>query len=238
MKLVDLVLPPRCVLTGEIVAAQGTLAPEGWQTLRFISPPFCHTCSYPFDFETENTSQCAACLADPPPFASARAVLAYDDASRDLILKFKHADHLQAVPALIPMLARAGADSLGRADLIVPVPLHRWRLLRRRYNQAALLTWGLARRMGKPCLPDALIRIRATPSQGHMRANDRQKNVKRAFAIHPRHGPAVAGRRILLVDDVFTTGATLQECAKVLLDAGAKEVHVLTIARVIRAGSL
>ncbi|HEY8190358.1 MAG TPA: ComF family protein [Micavibrio sp.] len=237
MKLVDLVLPPRCVLTGEIVAAQGTLAPEGWQSLRFISPPFCQTCSYPFDFETENMTQCGVCLIDPPPFASARAVLAYDDASRDLILKFKHGDHLQAVPALVPMLARAGADSLGMADLIVPVPLHRWRLLRRRYNQAALLAWGLARRMGKPCLPDALIRTRATPSQGHG-ANDRTVNVRGAFGIHPKHGVTVAGQRILLVDDVFTTGATLRECAKVLLEADAKEVHVLTIARVVRAGSL
>ncbi len=234
MKVIDLVLPPRCVLTGDIVAVPGTLAPEAWQTLRFISPPFCQTCSYPFDFEVENTAQCAACLAEPPPFASARAALAYDDASRDIILKFKHADHLQAISTLIPMMARAGGDALGTVEVIVPVPLHRWRLLRRRYNQAALLAWGVARQTGKPCFPDALIRTRATVSQGKMKALDRVKNVKGAFTVHPKHESALTGKGVLLVDDVFTTGATLKECAKVLLGAGAREVHVLTIARVVR----
>lgn len=234
-KLVDLALPPRCVMTGGIVAMPGTLSPEAWQTLRFISPPFCQTCAYPFDFEIENTAQCGACLADPPPFASARAALAYDDSSRDLVLKFKHADHLQAIPTLVPMMIRAGADYVGAVDVIVPVPLHRWRLLKRRYNQAALLAWGLARQAGKTCIPDALIRTRATLSQGHMKAREREKNVSRAFSIHPKHKESIAGKRVLLVDDVFTTGATLKECAKILLESGVKEVHVLTIARVIRA---
>lgn len=236
--LVDLVLPPRCLVSGEIVGHAGTLSPAAWQALRFIAAPYCRTCSYPFEFETENTHQCAACLADPPPFAAARAALAYDDASRDIILKFKHGDQLQAVPTLVPMLLRAGAESVGVADLIVPVPLHRWRLLRRRYNQAALLAWGLAREGGKACIPDALLRLRATPPQGHKRARDRAANVKRAFAINPAHVDAVRGRTVLLVDDVYTTGATLRECAACLLKGGAASVHVLTIARVVKAERL
>lgn len=235
MRGIDLVLPPRCVLSGEIVASPGTLSPEAWQSLRFITAPFCQTCSHPFEFTVESTSQCAACLADPPPFASARAALAYDDASRDLILKFKHGDHLQAIPSLIPMMLRAGAEPLERADLVVPVPLHRWRLLKRRYNQAALLAWGLSRARGKTCLPDALLRIRATPPQGHKRARDRAANVKRAFVPHLKYRATIAGKSVLLVDDVFTTGATLRECAQVLLKAGAREVHVLTVARVLKA---
>jgi ComF family protein len=119
--------------------------------------------------------------------------------------------------------------------MIVPVPLHRWRLLKRRYNQAALLAWGLARETGKTCLPEALIRIRQTPPQGHKRARDRVANVKRAFAVNPRDAERLAGRSVLLVDDVFTTGATLRECAQTLLGAGVRDVHVLTVARVLRA---
>ena len=238
MRGVDLVLPPRCVLSGAVVESHGTLSPEGWQSLRFIAAPFCPTCAYPFEFAREGVSQCGPCLSDPPPFASARAALAYDDASRDLILKFKHGDHLQAVPSIIPMLLRAGADSLEKTDLVIPVPLHRWRLLKRRYNQAALLAWGLAKASGRPCTADALLRVRSTPPQGHRRAKDRAANVKRAFALHPRHASALTGKSVLLVDDVFTTGATLRECAKTLLEAGAREVHVLTVARVLKSYEL
>jgi ComF family protein len=234
--LLDTALPPRCILSGEIVALPGTLSPGAWQSLRFISPPCCQTCGYPFDFAIENTTLCAACLADPPPFASARSVLVYDDASRDLILKFKHADQLQAVPTLVPMLARAGAQGLDQAEVIIPVPLHRWRFLKRRYNQAALLAWGVSRSVRKPCIPDALLRIRPTPSQGHKRARDRAENVRKAFAVNPRHQGALAGQSVMLVDDVYTTGATLRECAATLIKAGAREVHILTVARVVRVG--
>lgn len=236
MKIIDLVLPPRCVLSGEIVAAPGTLSPAAWEKLRFIAPPFCASCGYPFEFQTEISSLCGPCLTERPNFTSARAALVYDDASRDLILKFKHADHLQAAPTLTPMMLRAGADLLDRADVIVPVPLHRWRLLARRYNQAALLAMGLARATGKPAIPDALIRTRATPSQGHKKARDRAANVRKAFALHPKR--SVSGKVVVLVDDVFTTGSTVSECTKALLQGGAAEVHVLTVARVVRASGL
>jgi ComF family protein len=235
IKVIDKVLPPRCIVSGEIVAAQGTLSPAVWQTLKFITPPLCAACGYPFEFEAEENSLCAVCLADTPPFISARSALAYDDASRELILKFKHGDHLQAVPTLVGMMMRTGGEALASAEVIVPVPLHRWRLLRRRYNQAALLAWGLAREMGKVCLPDGLLRMRHTPSQGHLKAKDRAQNVKKAFAINPRHSSMIEGKTVLLVDDVFTTGATVRECTKTLLEAGAAEVHVLAVARVLRA---
>lgn len=234
MRGVDLVLPPRCVLSGEIVTIPGTLSPGAWESLRFLGEPLCPTCSYPFDFKVDDGIQCGFCLADPPPFASARAVLVYDDASRDLILRFKHGDQLHAVTALVPMMARAGAAAIAGCDLIVPVPLHRWRLLKRRYNQAALLAIGLGRATGKPCVPDMLVRTRATPPQGYKKARDRAANVRRAFAVDGRHAARVAGATVLLVDDVYTTGATLRECTDVLLRGGAAAVHVLTIARVVR----
>lgn len=238
IRAIDQILPPRCVVSGEVVAAQGTLSAKVWQSLKFITPPFCAICGYPFEFEAEENSLCAVCLADAPPFASARSALAYDDASRELILKFKHGDHLQAVPTLVGMMMRAGGDALAKTDVIVPVPLHRWRLLRRRYNQAALLAWGLARETGKVCLPDGLLRMRHTPSQGHLKAKDRAQNVKKAFKVNPRHGSAIEDKAVLLVDDVFTTGSTVRECTKTLLDAGAAEAHVLAVARVVRAENL
>lgn len=236
MKGIDIILPPRCIVSGEIVSAQGMLSPAAWQELRFISAPFCALCGMPFEFDSavgvEDGAHCAVCLDDPPPFARARAALVYDDSSRGIILKFKHADHLHAVPTLVPMMMRMAADMIVDADLIVPVPLHRWRLLRRRYNQAALLAIGLARTAEKRCLPDALIRTRSTPPQGHRRAKDRAANVRRAFAVNPRHD--MRGLKVLLIDDVYTTGSTLRECTKTLLDAGAMRVDVLTIARVLK----
>lgn len=238
IRAVDLMLPPRCVVSGEIVGEQGTLAPKVWQDLRFLTPPYCTLCGYPFEFEAGPDSRCGPCLVEAPPFAAARSALAYDEASRELILKFKHGDHLQAVPTLVGMMMRAGAGLIEGAGVIVPVPLHRWRFLRRRYNQAALLGLGLARQTGLRCLADGLLRTRATPSQGHRKAKDRLENVRKAFAVNPRHAKRIEGRVVLLVDDVFTTGATVSECTKALLQAGAAEVRVLAVARVVRAGSV
>lgn len=234
-KAVDVVLPPRCVVTGEIVDRQGMIAPQVWAGLNFISDPVCGCCGFPFEFEVDKESLCARCLAERPVFASARAALVYDDQSRSLLLRFKHGDQTHTVATFLPWLKRAGAGILEQADVLVPVPLHRFRLLQRRYNQAALIASALAKDCGLPWLPLALRRDRSTPSQGHLGFRERQKNVKGAFSVHPRSLPHVQGKTIVLVDDVFTTGSTASECAKVLLKAGAKDVHVLAVARVVRS---
>lgn len=229
----DWILPPLCPATGEAVDAHGMVAPAYWASLRFIRKPFCPQCATPFPFEMEGENlTCAACLDHPPAFRHARAALVYDDASRQLVLRFKHGDQLQAVRTLDPWMRAAGNDVLAAADLIMPVPLHRWRFLRRRYNQAALLAQWIGRAAGKPVSVDGLIRRKATPGQGHLTAKHRIANVKNAFALNPTVN--VSGKTILLIDDVMTTGATLNECAGVLLKAGATAVDVLVAARAIR----
>jgi ComF family protein len=198
-------------------------------------PPLCECCGLPFAYQVAARSRCAACIASPPAFDRARAVLVYDDASRRLVLGFKHADRLEPVPAFGRWLARAGAELTEAADLIAPVPLHRWRLFRRRYNQAALLAQALGRVAGCPVAPDLLVRRRSTPSQGGLGRAGRRRNVAGAFALRSGRDAQVRGRRILLIDDVHTTGATLGECARVLRRAGAASVDALTLARVTLA---
>jgi len=232
---IDIVLPPRCVVTGEMVERQGMIAPKGWAGLDFIGVPFCASCGVPFEFEVEDKAHCAECLKDRPPFAAARCVLKYNDGSRDLILGFKHSDKIHAVQAFIPWLKRVGAEMLDEADVLVPVPLHRWRLLSRRYNQAAIIAFALGKDTGLKCLPDAIVRVRATPSQGHLSTEERLNNVHKAFAFNRRYTEQVKGKSLVLVDDVYTTGATVKECTKVLLTAGALRVHVLTLARVVHS---
>ncbi len=165
-------------------------------------------------------------------FQRARAALRYDAQGRRLILPFKHADRTELAAVLAPHMARAGAVLLREADLLVPVPLHRGRLFQRRYNQAALLAKAVGRIAGRPCLPDALVRQRATASLGEKSAAERAAEVAGAFAVRPSRAAQVAGKRVLLIDDVMTSGATANACAAVLLAAGATSVDVLVAARV------
>jgi ComF family protein len=174
-------------------------------------------------------------MARRPAFDRARAVFAYDDASRGPVLSFKHADRTEAAPAFARLMTTAAADLLSDADLLVPVPLHRRRLIARRYNQSALLTNALARHSGVPAMPDLLVRTRHTPSQGGLSATGRRRNVRGAFAVRRDLADRVRDARVLLIDDVLTTGATVEACAGVLKRAGAGTVDVVTLARVVRS---
>ncbi|MCB1682448.1 MAG: ComF family protein [Rhodospirillales bacterium] len=235
-RFADLVLPPRCSVTGEIVDRQGMLAPQAWAGLDFITDPYCKTCGMPFEYDAFDGGEgaCMACLEQPPPFAAARSAVKYNDTSRALILAFKHSDKTHMARTFSPWLRQAGKNLLEKADALIPVPLHRWRLLSRRYNQAALLAHVLSRETGVPSYPLALSRTRATPSQGHLTAGERHRNVRQAFAVHPAYVKTLEGKTVVLVDDVYTTGATVKECAKALRKSGAGHVYVLTLARVIR----
>ena len=232
--VLDALLPPRCLVTNAAVDRPGQLSPAAWQAIDFIDPPICACCGVPFEVDPGPGALCGACLRTQPAYNRARAVMRYDEGARPLVLRFKHADRTEAAPAFARWMARAGAAQLEACDLIVPVPLHRWRLLRRRYNQSALLAMQLGRLSGKPVAPDLLRRRRNTPSQGRLSRGQRQLNVRGAFAVAPGRVSEVAGNGILLIDDVLTTGATVEACARVLKRAGAARVEVLTLARAVR----
>jgi ComF family protein len=233
--LLDLVLPPLCLKCKEPVAEPQSVCATCWNELRFLSPPHCAQCGLPFPHALGEGVKCGACIARPPPFARARAALAYDDASRDLILSFKHGDRLEAVPLFARWINAAARDVLAEANVLMPVPLHWRRLASRRYNQAAVLAHALSKLTGVPVEATALRRTRATPSQGEMPSvRARTKNVVRAFAVAEKTKRAVAAQKIVLVDDVLTTGATVSACTKTLLRAGAASVSVITLARVVR----
>jgi ComF family protein len=230
----DAILPPLCLGCGEIVATPGSLCVSCWQGFSFIAPPQCTRCGVPFAEDLGPAAECADCLSHPPRFHRARAALAYDDRSRRLILPFKHGDRTDIARAAGAWMARAGADLLAEADLVAPVPLHWRRLFMRRYNQAGLLATRVARDAGLRMAPDLLRRRRWTGSQAGLKATERRRNVRLAFDVHPRWAGKLANRRILLVDDVLTTGATVDACVRVLAKAGAGHVDVLTLARVVR----
>lgn len=228
------ILPARCLGCGVEIDASGALCPACWAEIEFVGTPQCACCGLPFEVAAGEAALCGACLSRRPPFARARAVFRYDERSRRLILAFKHGDRLHGAAAFGRWMARAGAALLAQASLIAPVPLHWTRLFRRRFNQAALLAQAVGRASGVEVVPDLLVRRKRTPSQGGLNADERHRNVQGAFALNPRYAARVKGRRVLVIDDVFTTGATVGACSRVLLRAGAEAVDVLTLARVVR----
>ncbi len=230
----DVLLPHQCLRCAAVVETAGALCPGCWDEVAFLEPPFCQACGVPFEFDPGVDMLCAACVREPPVYERARAVVTYDEASRGLVLALKHGDRTDAAPAFGRWMVRAGGALVGDADVAVPVPLHWTRLFTRRYNQAALLAAAVARAARIPMAPDALVRRRRTPSQGKLNAARRRRNVRGAFIAHPRHRHLIEGRRVLLIDDMLTTGATVSACSRALLDAGARAVDVLTLARMVR----
>jgi ComF family protein len=230
--VLDLVLPPRCPGCRTIVDGDGRYCLTCFQELNFITAPHCARCGVPFEHEQGPGAECGTCLAEPPRYDSARAALVYGGPARATLLALKHGDRDYLARVMAPHMARAAGPLLGPGTLVVPVPLHRWRLWRRGFNQAALLAQALCRSSGAALGVDVLERAKPTPMSSGLGRKARAANVRGAFRVKRR--PQVKGARVLLVDDVLTTGATAEACARVLKRAGAKEVHVLTFARALR----
>lgn len=232
--VLDLLLPASCAGCGTEVASPGQLCAACFGAMNFIAEPLCWQCGLPFGSRQAAGTRrlCAACTTDPPPWERARAALLYDAAAKTLILPLKHADRQENASALALHMQRAGAALLAGAEILVPVPLHRLRLLHRRYNQAALLAACLARRTGLLSVPDALARTRPTAPLGARSAAGRAAQMRGAIVVRPARRIRIAGRRVVLIDDVLTSGATARACATALLAAGAAGVDVLVASRV------
>jgi ComF family protein len=230
---IDLILPPRPLdeSSRERVASHGLTA-GAWGRIAFIEAPICDGCGSPFEYDLGPGARCAGCANRSAAFDSVRAACIYDEHSRDLILKLKHSDRTDLAGLFARWLARAACDLVPELDAVVPVPLHRWRLLSRRYNQSAEVARALARLTRLRYFADAVVRTRATPTQGGKSGRDRQRNVEGVFEVPARWRRRVEGARLLLVDDVLTTGATVDGCARALKSAGAARVDVAVIARV------
>ena len=234
-RLLDFIFPPLCAACRAPVSAAHNLCGNCWSQIAFLSDPLCAVCGFPFEFDAGPGTLCGGCRQRLPAFDKARALMRYDEASRDPILALKRADRLDLVPAFARWIERPGRELLADADLIVPVPLHRRRLWRRRFNQSALIAIELGRLADKPVDCLLLRRVRATPSQGEMpSASARRRNMQGAFRVGRSGAGGIAGKTILLIDDVFTTGATVAACARALKRAGAGRVFVLALARVVR----
>ncbi len=228
----NFVFPPLCPYCGERLERAHSVCPKCFGRIRFIGEPRCDWCGRPFDFKVWGTTLCGKCLTARYAYDKARAAFVYDDFSRAPILQLKHARKTELAGMLTQFLYVAGQELFPETDAIVCVPIHRYRLMKRTFNQAGILARLLAKKIDKPFLAGALKRVRPTKSQGHLSPTNRKRNVANAFRVSKN--VHVKGRSILLIDDVLTTGATVNECAKALKRAGAKSVFVLTVAMVVK----
>jgi ComF family protein len=227
----DLALPPLCAACREPVDGKG-LCPVCWSKLSFITRPYCERLGIPFVYDPGPGILSMEAIADPPAYNRARAAVRFDEVSRALVHGLKYGDRLDLAPMMGRWIGQAGRDILAEADGLVPVPLHWRRLWARRFNQSAALATAIAAESRVPVLPAALKRIKATVQQVGLTHAQRATNVQGAFRVPDQGKALVAGRRLVLVDDVLTSGATLEACARALYRAGAANVDVLVFARV------
>ncbi len=232
--VVDVALPQLCASCREPVGSDG-LCPACWSKLSFIAPPYCERLGIPFAYDPGPGVLSMEAIADPPAYYRARAAVRFDDVARTLVHALKYGDRLDLAPMMGRWMATAGRSLTAEADAIIPVPLHWRRYWARRFNQSALLAEAIAKASQVPLVLGALRRVKATPQQVGLSQSARALNVQGAFRVSPSGKAAVAGRRLILVDDVITTGATVDASARALLRAGAAEVNVLTFARVVAA---
>lgn len=232
LKIIDFLLPPQCPLCKEIVSQQYTFCKECWPKLYFITSPKCSICSVPL-VEVDQDMPCENCLKIPPIYTTASAPLVYNDYLKKLILRFKNYDSLNYTKIFTKFMLRCMPKNI---DFIIPVPLHWWRFIVRQYNQSAELAKELSKQTKIPCELNLLKRHKSTASQGHKNKIERYNNLKNAFSIN-KDFKKIKNAKILLIDDVLTSGATANACAKILKQYGAESVHVLTIARVEKVSS-
>ncbi len=232
--VLDLALPPLCPACRDPVEGQA-LCPACWSKLSFISRPYCERLGIPFVYDPGPGILSMEAIADPPAYQRASAAVRFDEISRALVHALKYGDRLDLAPMMGRWISHAGRELLAEADALIPVPLHWRRLWARRFNQSAMLAAAISTASGVPVAAGALKRVKPTAQQVGLSRTERAANVQGAFRVPPEGRGAVAGRRLVLVDDVLTSGATVDGCARALLRAGAANVDVLIFARVAEA---
>ncbi|SOB95206.1 ComF family protein [Rhodobacter maris] len=230
------IFPPRCICCGAAVSSDFGLCGPCWRETHFITGCQCEACGAPLPGAAEAKVLCDDCLASPRPWLRGRAAFTYEGTGRQLVLAFKYADRLDLVQPLGEMLARTAAPLISPGMVVAPVPLHRLRLVKRMYNQSALLAQSMARRVRLPCLPDLFERKRATRSQEGLNRAAREANLEGAIRLRPKYAERIRGRPLLIVDDVMTSGATLAACEEAARAAGSGPVSVVVLARVAKDG--
>jgi ComF family protein len=229
----DLFFPPACPACGRMTMSGGALCAACWSQVRFIEKPYCDILGSPFSHDLGEGAVSADAIAHPPDFARLRSACLFDGPARELVHGLKYRDQTELAPMMALWMARAGAELIAASDVLLPVPLHRRRMLERRFNQAAELTRALSAITGAPMLPDAVKRIRNTAHQVGLTRLGRDANVRGAFRLTDTGASQIFGRRILIVDDVYTTGATVSAIARLLTRSGVAGVNVLTFARAL-----
>ena len=234
LSFADLIWPPVSPLSGDVVSSHGALSGRDWLALSFIERPWCDRCGRPFDYDLGEGVVCAPCAQGQSELTRLRSVLVYDDASRPLILGFKHGGRTEGLAAFGPWLHRLGVDLWPGCDGVIPVPLHPRRVRQRGFNQALLLAQALHRAGGPPIETNLIRRKRYTPPQEGKGYKARVRNVAGVFQCPEKMLYKISGKSFVLIDDVYTTGATLEACARLLRRAGAKSVAAVTLARVVK----
>ena len=230
--LARMIVPPTCLTCDNLVDVQGGLCAECWGQLHFIREPFCPVMGSPHPVDMGKGTMSLEAISDPPPFVRLRAVTLYGDLSRKIVASLKFSDRTDLAPWMAKWMVVSGSALLSDCDLIVPVPLHSRRLLKRRFNQSAELGRYIAKDSGLPFRPEALVRKKNTKQQTGLGEKERARNVSGAFVVPAEKCIDVAERRVLVVDDVYTTGATVKAACRALKRAGATAVDVLVFAKV------
>ncbi|MGI9401706.1 MAG: ComF family protein [Rhizobiaceae bacterium] len=228
----DIVVPPSCLICSVQTSEQGTLCPKCWGAMHFIEQPYCQILGRPFGHDHGEGTVSPEAISDPPPFDRLRSVAVYNDLARSLVSGLKFGDRLELAPWMARWMSVAGRELISECDLIVPVPLFWRRLVARRFNQSAELARSISKLTGLKYVPLVLERRKKTRQQVGLSASERARNVQGAFSVPVQARPLVEGRRILLVDDVYTSGATAKACARAFRRAGVAGIDVLTFASV------